>query len=422
MQFDIETIRRDFPILQEKVNGKKLVYFDNAATTHKPQVMIDSLIHYYSKLNANVHRGVHSLSMRASAAFEESREYIARAYSCSPQELIFTKNTTESMNLVVWTLGRKLLGDGTNVVVTNEDHHSGIVPWQLLQNLKREESGSEFAVRYAGFNLDGSIDLEALLDLVDENTRFVNFPWGSNVFGVIHNAENIIKAIRKKNPRVYIIVDAAQSVPHKQFNFHTLDADFVAFSAHKLCGPTGVGLLIGRQGILEEMPPFMGGGDMIREVDWEKTTFNDLPFTFEAGTPNIADVIATQASLEYLDILGWKELLSYERGLTNYLLEKMSQLDFIAMYGVDSLEAAQRAGMEKIPLVSFNIHGVHAHDVGTLLDEKGIAVRTGHHCTQLVMKTLHIPASVRASLYFYNTFEEIDRFIAALHHVREVFA
>ena len=420
--FDIERVRSDFPILHQKVNGRSLVYFDNAATTHKPQVMIDTLAHYYTNLNANVHRGVHTLSMRASAAFEESREYIANVFGCSPAELIFTKNATESMNLIVWTLGRKLLGDGTNVVVTNEDHHSGIVPWHLLQSIKRDESGAEFVMRYTDFNLDGSIDLEALLNHIDENTRFVNFPWGSNVFGVIHNAEKIIKAIRKKNPRVYIIVDAAQSVPHKPFHFHSLDADFVTFSAHKLCGPTGVGLLLGRQGILEEMPPFMGGGDMIREVDWKESTYNDLPYKFEAGTPNIADVIATKASLEYLDVLGWKSILSYEKELAAYILEKMTGLDFIDLYGVNSLEAAQQAGMEKVALVSFNMKGVHAHDVGTLLDEEGIAVRTGHHCTQLVMKTLHIPASVRASLYLYNTFEEIDRFITALHGVKEVFA
>jgi cysteine desulfurase/selenocysteine lyase len=405
MTFDPIKIRRDFPILDEQINGNPLIYFDNAATTQKPQIMIDELINYYSKINSNIHRGVHTLSQRATAAYEETRTFIANLYNCETTEIIFTKNDTESLNLLSHSLGSKVLTKGSNIVITDLEHHSNIVPWQEL----------EIELRYVEFDENGFINLEDLRTKIDKNTKILSFAWASNTFGVVNNAEEIIKIAKKINPEIKIIIDAAQSVPHLQFNFKKLDADFITFSAHKLCGPTGVGVLIGKAALLNEMQPFLTGGDMIKEVNWEQSTWNDLPYKFEAGTPNIADVIAFRSSLEYLDVIGFENIYKYEQELVGYLLKKLNELAFVEIYGPKDLIP------EKIALVSFNIKGVHAHDVGTILDDNGIAVRTGHHCTQLIMRKLNIQASVRASLYIYNTKAEIDKFIETLKIVHQIF-
>jgi cysteine desulfurase / selenocysteine lyase len=402
-------IRKDFPILDQKINGKNLIYFDNAATTQKPQVMIDELVRYYTELNANIHRGVHTLSQRATAAYEDTRDIIASIYRCYTQEIIFTKNDTESLNLVVNSLGTIILDSKSNVVITESEHHSNIVPWQIL----KKRIG--FEIRYLEFDEDGFIRIDQLKDKVDQNTKILSFTEASNTFGVINPSDEIIKSTKSINPKVKIVIDIAQSIPHKKFDFSKLGADFVTFSAHKLCGPTGVGILIGKEEILKEMPPFLGGGDMIKEVGFEETTYNELPYKFEAGTPNIADVIAFKKSIEYLDTIGFENIYSYEQELGGYMLKRLNELDFIEIYGPNNLIPG------KIALVSFNLKGIHAHDVGTLLDEEGIAVRTGHHCTQLIMKRLGIPASVRASLYIYNTKEEIDVMIERLKVVYEIF-
>ncbi len=409
MVFDVKKIRRDFPILDQNINGKPLVYFDNAATTQKPLVMIEALTDYYTRINSNIHRGVHTLSQRATSAYEETRVFIAALYRCKTTEVIFTKSDTESLNLVINSLGNLILDDESNIVISETEHHSNIVPWQMLS----KKIG--FEIRYLEFNEDGFIRMEKLAEKIDKNTKILSLIWASNTFGVINRVKKIIETARILNPEIKIILDGAQAVPHNRFDFGKLGADFITFSAHKLCGPTGVGVLIGKESLLNEMPPFLGGGEMIKEVSKYETQYNDLPYKFEAGTPNIADVIAFKASLEYLDNIGFENIYKQEQELVDYLLNELAKLEFIEVYGPKKLIH------EKIALVTFNIKGVHAHDAGTLLDEDGITVRTGHHCTQLVMKKLGIAASIRASLYFYNTKAEIDVMIISLKRIYEIF-
>lgn len=489
MSLDIAKIREDFPILSQKVNGKDLVYFDNAATSQKPKTMIEKLVEYYEKYNSNIHRGVHTLSQKATEEYENVRKLIAKLYGCDAEEVIFTKSDTESLNLLAYSLGRKVLEENpnANILITDAEHHSNIVPWQALRssaqsvrslgeggqnpnstmrqfnNASIPNGGTNFPkgnsylhqqvdkltskqannkLRFVQFSEEGLFDLNSLKDLIDENTEIFSFTWASNTFGIVYPLKEIVAETRRLNPKIKIIVDAAQYVPHAKFDFRNLDIDFITFSAHKVFGPTGIGVLIGKKDLLEEMPPFLRGGDMIKEVDWLETTYNDLPYKFEAGTPNIADVIAFGASLNYLEEIGWKEIQEQEEKLAKYLLEKLSELDFVEIYGPIVIPA--KAGIQgetknsivenwipsqagndtayyKLPLITFNLKGIHAHDVGTILDEEGIAVRTGHHCTQLIMKRLKIPASVRASLAFYNTKEEIDKLIFALKKVKDIF-
>lgn len=428
MSLNLEKIRYDFPILREKVNNKNLVYFDNAATTQKPSVMIEALSNYYSHYNANIHRGVHTLSQRATVSYESTRDYIARVYGCKRSEVIFTKSSTESLNLLAYSLSSSILENNANIVLTDAEHHSNIVPWQLRLSLSDNTSREKLAtgvrtlqgkIRFVEFDENGEINLEDLKAKIDKHTQVLSFTWASNTFGLIYPAEKIIQVAKSINPEIIIIIDAAQALPHRIFNFKELGADFITFSAHKLCGPTGVGILIGREELLEKIPPYLGGGDMIRDVSWEETIFNDLPYKFEAGTPNIADVIAFKASLEYLNNLGFDEILKQEEELVEYLLEQLKSLNFIDIYGPKDLSVLKYS--KKIALVSFNVRGIHAHDIGTILDEDGIAVRTGHHCTQLIMKRLEIPASVRASLYFYNTKKEIDIMIESLKRAYIIF-
>lgn len=412
MALDIRKIRSDFPILLQKINGHDLIYFDNAATSQKPKVVINAITEFYTKFNANVHRGVHTLSQIATEQYENTRKLIAKTYNAKDSEIIFTKNDTESLNLIISTLGKEILTDSKfNIVITEAEHHSNIVPWQLIRE------NVNFEIRYLEFEENGILHCETLERYIDKNTKFFSFTWASNTFGLVYDAQKLIKKARNINPEIIVIVDAAQFVPHDIFDFEKLDADFVTFSAHKMCGPTGVGILIGKENLLKGMKPFLGGGEMIREVSKHYSTFNDLPYKFEAGTPNIADVIAFKASIEYLLRLGFENIKKYENELAQHLLKKMNELSFIEIYGnIESNDS-----VIKLPLVSFNVKGIHAHDIGTLLDNEGIAVRTGHHCTQLIMKKLKIPASVRASLYFYNTKEEIDIFIESLKKAKKVF-
>lgn len=420
MRLNIDKIRSDFPILREKVNGNPLIYFDNAATTQKPQVMIDELVRYYSSFNANIHRGVHTLSQRATAAYEETRHFIAQLYHCREDEVIFTKSDTEALNLLAYSLSHGISQE-ENIVITESEHHSNIVPWQLvLGKANGAEVTTSEQIRFVEFDENGFIDIEDLKSKIDSNTKILSCTWASNSFGAVNDIKEIIQVARSKNPNMKIIVDAAQYLPHNTFNFKELDADFITFSAHKLCGPTGLGVLIGKYNLLESMPPFLGGGDMIREVTTTRTTFADVPYKFEAGTPNIADVIAFGKSLEYLDTIGWNFIYEYEQELAHYLLEKLQSLEFVEIYGLKATSDNELL-KRKLALVSFNVKGVHAHDVGTILDDAGIAVRTGHHCTQPIMQKLAIPASVRASLYIYNTKVEIDLLVENLKKVYNVF-
>lgn len=428
MSLNLQKVRHDFPILSQKINGKPLVYFDNAATTQKPQAMLDKLIEYYTKFNSNIHRGVHTLSQKATEEFEATRELIAKLYNCEVEEVIFTKNDTESLNLLAYTLGKKLVKENPNgnIVISEVEHHSNIVPWQKLLNNYEESDAAKIKVsdqlRYLPFTEDGMLDTDNLANIIDQDTLIFAFSAASNTFGILYNIAEIVATVRKLNPNTKIIIDAAQYVPHAKFDFKALDADFITFSAHKLCGPTGLGILIGKKELLEEMPPFLSGGDMIKEVTKEETTFNNLPYKFEAGTPNIADVIAFGATLRYLEGLGWENIQEQEERLAKKLIEELSKLDFVEIYGINQSSILNiKPLIKKLALVSFNLKGMHAHDVGTLLDEDGIAVRTGHHCTQLIMTKLGIPASVRASLYFYNTEEEIDVFIESLKQAYQVF-
>lgn len=466
----LNNCRQDFPILEQNINGQKLVYFDNAATTQKPQVFIEKLVEYYSKYNANVNRGVHHLSQKATELYEDTREYIANTYNCKKEEVIFTKNDTESLNIIanglskLWQVEKKngktnILRstnpqdveddlENINIVLTDLEHHSSIIPWQaaLGQLTGRDVSINQNQVRYLPFNDIGEIDIEHLDKYIDSHTTVLSVNWTSNTFGLINNLQEIVFKSRQINPNLIIIVDCAQTVPHMQINFGNLSkefqVDFITFSAHKLCGSTGVGVLIGRKELLEQMPPLQYGGDMIKEVDFYKTSFNDLPYKLEAGTPNIAGVVAFKSSLEYLNSLGFNNILRYEQDLASYMLDELQKLDFVTIYGYKDLKNYSSNTMQnppntvnsksdieqslnkikqKIALISFNIEGVHPHDAGTIFDEYGIAVRTGHHCTQLVMRKLQIPATIRASLYIYNTQEEIDKFVDAVIEIYNVF-
>jgi cysteine desulfurase/selenocysteine lyase len=406
---NIENIRRDFPILQRKVhNNKPLVYFDNAATTQKPIQVIDSIHNYYLNYNSNIHRAVHQLAEEATAAYELTRDKVAKFINVkSREELVFVRGTTEAINLVSYSWGRQNVQKGDIVVTTEYEHHSNIVPWQLLTKEK------EAKLEYIGVDDNGELILDQLDGYLDTGrVKLVTFSHMSNVLGTITNAEEIIKRCHKKG--VKVLVDAAQSVPHMKVDVQKLDCDFFAFSAHKMLGPTGVGLLWARKEILENMQPFNGGGDMIREVHKYETTWNDLPYKFEAGTPNIADVIAFSAALDYLENIDMDKVREHEIELTKYALEKMSTIKGIKLYGTSDMK--KRGGV-----ISFNLGDIHPHDLATIIDEDGVAIRSGHHCAQVLMERLDVSATSRASFYIYNTKEEVDVFIRSLNRARELF-
>ena len=403
--FDVEKIRNDFPILKQKVHGKPLVYFDNAATTQKPQAVIDSLTNYYSTINSNIHRGVHTLSEAATQAFEDSRKKIQKYINAkSEKEIIFTRGTTEAINLVAHSYGRSHLNEGDEIIISTMEHHSNIVPWQLLASDKK------LNLKVIPITDEGEIVFEEYEKLISEKTKLISVVYVSNSLGTINPVEKIIQTAHEKN--IPVLIDAAQAVSHFPIDVQKLDCDFLAFSGHKLYGPTGIGALYGKQSLLESMPPFMGGGDMISKVTFEKTTFNDLPYKFEAGTSNIADAIGLGAAIDYVQNIGLDNIYQYEKDILDYATTEISKLDKVKIIGTSK---------NKSGVISFILEDVHPHDVGTFIDFEGIAIRTGHHCTQPVMNRYNIPATSRASFALYNTKEEVDLFIQALKKVSEAF-
>ena len=405
LSWDVERIRKDFPILQQQVHGKPLAYLDNAATTQKPQAVIDALEAYYSTDNANVHRGVHLLSERATEAYEAARGRIQRFLNAAQsREIIFVRGTTEGINLVAQTYGRRMVGPGDEILITALEHHSNIVPWQMLC----EDKGA--ALRVAPIDDAGEVDLDAYETLLSDRTRLVATAHVSNALGTVVPINRMIDAAHRRG--IPVLVDGAQAVAHMAVDVQALDCDFYALSGHKVFGPTGIGVLYGKAGLLERMPPFQGGGDMIKSVTFEKTVYNDLPYKFEAGTPDIAGAIGLGAALAYLEALGRDHAAAYEHELLAYGTERLASLPQVRLIG---------AAREKAGVLSFVVDGVHAHDVGTILDREGIAVRAGHHCAMPVMARFGVPATARASLALYNTREELDALVGGLEKVREIF-
>ena len=404
-----ENCRNHFPVLERKVrDGKKLVYLDNAATTQKPIQVIDAISDYYKNNNSNIHRAVHALAEESTEAFEQTRDKVAEFLNIKDaQEIIFVKGTTEAINLVANAWGRDNVKEGDIIVTTEYEHHSNIVPWQLLTQDKKAQ------LKYIDINDNG----ELMIDQLDEylstgKVKLVAFSHVSNVLGTITPVKEIIS--KCKNAGVKTLIDGAQAVPHMKVDLTELDCDFYAFSAHKMLGPTGVGVLWAKKEILEKMTPYQGGGDMIREVHKYETTWNDLPYKFEAGTPNIADVIGFKTAIEYLQKIGMENIRNHELELTKYALEQMEKVPGITLYGAK--EPEKRGGV-----VSFNFNDVHPHDVGTIIDKDGVAIRSGHHCAQVLMEKLNVAATNRASFYIYTTKEEIDVLITSLQNVAKVF-
>lgn len=396
---DMMAIRLQFPILSRMVNGRPLIYLDNAATAQKPQTVIDAVSQYYSEYNANIHRGIHTLAEEATAAYEASRaalqEFIGAA---SPDEIIFTRGTTEGINLVAYTWGRANIIAGDEIIISEMEHHSNIVPWQILC----EERNAVLKVIPVMDN--GELSMPAYLDLLTTRTRLVAVTQVSNALGTINPAEEIIRAAHQAG--ALVLVDGAQSAVHLDINVRDVDCDFFAFSGHKLYGPTGIGVLYGKKELLNHMPVFHGGGEMIKEVTFAHTTYNDLPYKYEAGTPNIADAIALKAAIDFIKKLGRDQIRQHEAALLRYATEQLEAIPGLTIIG---------NAKEKASVISFIIKGLHPQDIGILLDNQGIAVRTGHHCTQPLMKRFGIPGTVRASFAVYNTTEEIDALIAGLH-------
>src|SRR3989338_2742960 len=406
--FDVYKIRKDFKILDRMVwDEKPLVYFDNAATSQKPRVVIDSLINYYENYNANIHRGVHKLAEEATSAYERVRDKVRAFVNCSDNdEVIFTRNTTESINLLAHTLGDSFLKDGNEILLTEMEHHSNIIPWYLLRDRKKIQ------IKFCPITANYELDYDALEKLATKKTKIISVTHKSNVLGTVNNIKRISELAKRVG--AVLIVDAAQSVPHVDVNFQDLACDFLVFSSHKMCGPTGVGVLVGKKEILEKLPVFLGGGEMIKKVTFDGFTPNDLPWKYEAGTPNIADVIAFEKAIDYIQSIGIQNIYDYECELTAYALNSIKQFDFLKLYGPDNVK--NRAG-----IMTFSNPVVHPHDIATIIDQYGVAIRAGHHCAQPLMKKLNVQATARASFYFYNTKEEIDLFVDALKKAFEYF-
>lgn len=403
---DIAKIRSDFPILSRKVHDLPLVYLDNAATTQKPQAVIDAISEYYSFENANIHRGVHLLSEAATDRYEAARRILQHFVNAvDPAEIIFVRGATEAINLVAQTYGRVHVGAGDEIVISAMEHHSNIVPWQILC----EEKGAR--LRVAPINDSGELLLDEFEGLLNSKTRLVAITQVSNALGTVNPIARVIEAAHSRN--IPVLVDGAQAVPHIEVDVQALDCDFYVFSGHKIYGPTGVGVLYGKRHLLEAMPPYQGGGDMIRSVTFERTIYNELPYKFEAGTPHIAGVIALGAALEYLTGIGLQHICAHERDLLDYGTDALRSVPGLNVIGT----AKEKAGV-----ISFVIEGIHPHDMGTILDRQGIAIRTGHHCAQPVMQRFGIPATARASFGLYNTTSEIDALVAGIHKLKEVFA
>jgi cysteine desulfurase/selenocysteine lyase len=403
--FDVERVRRDFPILSRQIAGHPLVYLDNAASAQRPQSVIDAEVHYYSEIHANVHRGVHTLSQLATEAYEGAREKV-RSFinAASVREIVFVRGTTEAINLVAQSFMRPRLAPGDEILITWLEHHANIVPWQLLA----EQTGAK--LRVAPINQAGEVEIDKLEAMLSPRTRLVAVAHVSNALGTIVPVRRIIAAAHARS--IPVLLDGAQAVPHMRVDVRELDCDFYAFSGHKMFAPTGIGVLYGREALLKAMPPWQGGGDMILKVSFEGTTFNELPHKFEAGTPNIAGAVGLGAAIDYLEALGMDRIGAYEHQLLDYATAALGKVPGLRLIGTAA---------EKASVLSFVLEGIHAHDIGTILDSEGVAIRTGHHCAMPVMDFFGVPATARASLAFYNTRAEIDRLVAALGRAREVF-
>ncbi len=404
--FDVEKLRRDFPILDQRVHGKPLVYLDNAATSQKPQVVIDAISRYYEQENSNIHRGVHFLSERATEEYEAARssaqEFI---HAPKPHEVIFVRGTTEAINLVAQTYGRAHVGAGDEVLITAMEHHSNIVPWQILCDEKHAR------LRVAPISDTGELLLDEFANLLGPKTKLVAAAHVSNALGTVNPVRQMIEMAHSRN--IPILIDGAQAVPHCAVDVQELDCDFYAFSGHKMYGPTGIGILYGKSALLEEMPPYQGGGDMIASVSFEKTVYNRLPYKFEAGTPHISGGIGLGTAIEYLNSIGMNAIAAHEHELLTYATDAVAEVPGVRLVGT---------AKEKAAVLSFVMEGIHPHDIGTVLDQEGIAIRTGHHCAQPIMTRFGIDATARASFALYNTREEVDALVRGIHKVREVFA
>ena len=405
-KFDVNSVRDDFPILKQQVNGNRLVYLDNGATSQKPQSVIDAIVEYYATTNSNVHRGVHTMSQQATDGYEGARSKVRKFLNASKdKEIIFTRNTTEGVNLVAHSYGRKNIGPGDDIIVSNMEHHSNIVPWQMLC----EENGANLKV--VPIDDSGELVMDEYQKLLSPRTKLVSITHVSNALGTILPAKQIVQMAHSYGAPV--LLDGAQAVPHMPVDVQDLDCDFYVFSGHKLFGPTGIGILYGKENYLESMPPFLGGGDMIKSVTFEKTLYNDLPYKFEGGTPDISGAIGLGAAIDYVNSLGFDQITAHEDALLQYGTEALESIGGVHIVGT----AARKAG-----ILSFVMDMAHPHDIGTILDEQGIAIRTGHHCAQPVMQRFQIPATARASLAFYNTKEDIDALVKGIDRVIEVFS
>jgi cysteine desulfurase/selenocysteine lyase len=403
--FDVRRIRQDFPILQERVHGKPLVYLDNAATAQKPQSVIDTMVRSLAEENANIHRGVHALSERATRSFEEARTKVKRFINAADaHEVVFVRGTTEAINLVAQTFGRTRLASGDEVLISALEHHSNIVPWQLLA----EQTGIRLQV--IPMTDAGELRLDQYESLLTPRTKLVSLVHVSNSLGTINPVQEMVATAHARG--IPVLLDGAQAVPHLKVDVQALDCDFYAFSGHKMFGPTGIGVLYGKRALLESMPPYQGGGDMISSVTFAKSDYNIVPYKFEAGTPNITGAVGLGAAIDYLEGLDWPGVQAYEHELLTYGTERLAGLSGVRILGTSPNKAS---------VLSFVMEHVHPHDIGTILDQEGVAIRTGHHCTQPVMERLGVPATARASLAFYNTRDEIDTLVAALHRVQEIF-
>jgi cysteine desulfurase / selenocysteine lyase len=404
--FDVEKIRRDFPVLRQTVNGKPLVYLDNAATSQKPEAVIERLEKYYREENANIHRGVHMLSEKATDEYEKARHKIQNFLNArEAREILFVRGTTEAINLVAQTFGRQNIRAGDEILISTLEHHSNIVPWQML----REQTGA--TLRVIPINDAGELLMDEFEKLLSKKTKLVSVGHISNALGTINPIEKIIEKAHGAGAKV--LIDGAQGVPHRKVDVQALDCDFYAFSGHKVYGPTGIGVLYGKADLLQAMPPYQGGGDMISQVTFEKTTYNVIPYKFEAGTPHIAGAIGLGEAIDYLNALDLHAVGDYEHALLSYATESLSAIPGLKIIGT----ARNKAGV-----ISFTLEGIHPHDIGTILDQDGIAIRTGHHCAMPLMLRLGLPATARASLSFYNTRKEIDVLVKGIQKVKEVFA
>ena len=420
--YNVDKIREDFPILNVKIHGKPLAYLDNAATSQKPKQVIQAEKDYYETINANIHRGVHKLSEDASAGYEEAHEKVADFIGTKEfEEIVFTRNATESLNLLAYSLCNPLK-EGDEILITQSEHHANLVPWQQLAKVKK------LKLKFAKVDLDfndkenfGTLDVSQFDELVTSKTKIVSVAQMGNVLGIVNDVKEIGRIVHEKNPSAVFIVDGAQSVAHSKVDVKKLDCDFLAFSGHKMLATTGIGVLFGKKKLFEQMKPFMYGGDMIRKVTFEDTLFNDLPWKFEAGTPNIAGGIALGAAIDYLQKIGMENIFAHEQELTKYALKRLEEFEDITIYGPSKI-SDNKLGKNRTGIISFNVEGIHAHDVASIFDQHGIAIRGGHHCAMPLMGLLNVAGTARISFYLYNKKEEIDAAVDAIKHVKKIFA